>query len=65
LSDLSSAEPEAHGSLRQALKLVRRAIEDRDQGVIVSEGDALVLKPAAVEVDVALRVAQASLSRDE
>ncbi|RMD65183.1 MAG: hypothetical protein D6826_00700 [Alphaproteobacteria bacterium] len=48
----NSAEPEAHGSLRQALKLVRRAIEDRDQGVIVSEGDALVLKPAAVEVDV-------------
>lgn len=49
-----SAAPEAHGSLRQALKLLRRAIEDGDQGVIVSEGDALVLNPTAVEVDVRL-----------
>lgn len=48
-----SAEHEARGNLRQALKLVRRALADRGRAVIVSEGDALVLEPAAAEVDVA------------
>jgi len=49
-----SAEPEARGNLRQALKLARRAIEDQGDAVIIGEGDDLVMAPASVEVDVDL-----------
>jgi len=47
-----SAEPEARGSLRQALKHVRQALADGEQAAIVGRDDALVLDPEAVEVDV-------------
>lgn len=49
-----SAESEARGNLRQTLKLARRAIGDQGDPGIVSEGDALVLEPATVDVDVDL-----------
>jgi DNA-binding SARP family transcriptional activator len=49
-----SAEPEARRNLRQALKLVRRALADSGEAMIVSDGDALVLAPAGVAVDVEL-----------
>ena len=49
-----SAEPNARVNLRQALKLVRRALGGPGDAVIVSDGDALVLEAGAAEVDVEL-----------
>ena len=49
-----SAESQARGSLRQALKLVRRALGDRSNAIVVSEVDAVMLEPASANVDVAL-----------
>lgn len=49
-----SAESEARRNLRQALKLVRRALADRSDAIIVIQGDALVLEPSTAEVDVDL-----------
>ncbi len=49
-----SAEPQARSNLRQALKLVRRALKGRGGAVIISDGDALVLEPGTAEVDVDL-----------
>lgn len=46
-----SAESEARGNLRQALKRVRRALAEYGEAVI-SEGDALALEPGAAEIDV-------------
>ena len=48
-----SAEAQARGSLRQSLKLIRRALEGQGETVIVGDGDALALAPGTVEVDVA------------
>ncbi len=47
-----SAEAESRSSLRQALKLLRRALPEHGTAAIVSEGDALVLPSGAAEVDV-------------
>lgn len=47
-----SAEPESRGSLRQALKLLRRALPEHGDAAIISEGDALMLQSGAAEVDV-------------
>lgn len=49
-----SADREARGNLRQTLKLVRRALAEFGDTVIVSAGEALVLASGAVEVDVDL-----------
>lgn len=50
----ASAEPEARHSLRQALKLVRRALADGSSTIIVSESDVLLLEPEVAEIDVDL-----------
>lgn len=47
-----SAEPEARSNLRQALKLLRRALPEHGDAPIVSEGDALLLQSGAADVDV-------------
>jgi DNA-binding SARP family transcriptional activator/TolB-like protein len=45
------AESDARRNLRQALKLVRRAVVECGTEIIVSEGDAVMLEPGAAEVD--------------
>lgn len=47
-----SAGSEARGSLRQALKRVRRALAQCREEAVVSEGDALALRPGVAEIDV-------------
>lgn len=49
-----SAEPEARSSLRQALKLLRRALAGHGNTIIVGDRDALALAPEAAVVDVDL-----------
>lgn len=47
-----SGDRQARANLRQALKLVRRALGDHARTVVVSEGDAISLANCAVSVDV-------------
>ena len=47
-----SDERGARTNLRQALKLVRRSLEDQDRPAIISEGDTLALAGHGVDVDV-------------
>lgn len=48
-----SAEPQARGSLRQALAQLRRDLGDSGAAVIVAQSEGIRLDPAGVEVDVA------------
>lgn len=49
-----SGEPEARSSLRQSLKLLRRALAEHGNTIIVGDRDALALAPEAAVVDVDL-----------
>lgn len=49
-----NAESEARGSLRQALKLVRRELAERGSEIIIGEGDGLLLAPETAQIDVDL-----------